>query len=259
MNIGISDELNIGISGELNIGISSELSIGISELSIGISELLNISIEILIPIVEIPKLKYDNIICHYINLDRREDRKIHMEKQLEYFDNVFAYKRISAKDGKTINIGKYVKAKILPPNPRFKGKPFRRGQIGCIQSHIASWRDFLKTDKKYLLNLEDDILINKKYFEKMFPKIMSHIKKLDFDWLYLGRQCLGYKAFYVGPVVRKYFYIPKTFGFGAHAYMLSRDGAKNMIKYYTSQKLEQNSYIMIILICIYLASTIQMI
>ena len=163
-----------------------------------------------------------------------------MEKVLKYFDNMFPYKRISAKDGKNIDIGKYIKAKILPPNPRFKGKPFRRGQIGCIQSHIASWREFLKTDKKYLINLEDDVLINKKYFEKEFPKIMQNIKKLDFDWLYLGRQCLGYKGFYSGPVVKKSFYIPYTFGFGAHAYMLSRNGAKNMIKYYTSKKISGN-------------------
>ena len=258
INIGVSE---IKLLSDIQIGVS-EISTGVSEISNGVSEisneisLINLECEEIInippikviesiieiqiePIIEIKK-KYDNIICHYINLDRRADRKIHIEKQLKYFENMFLCERISARDGRKINIQDYVNKKILPPTPRWQGKPFRRGQVACIESHIDSWRKFLKTNKKYLLNLEDDVIINKKYFENMFPKIMKNISGLDFDWLYLGRQCLGYTAFYSGPVVKTHYYIPQTLGFGAHSYILSRDGAKNMIKYYTSRKLSGN-------------------
>lgn len=207
----------------VEIGISNDLVIN-EDISIGISEIV------------IPVRKYPNLVTYYINLDRRTDRNEHMIKQLEYLDNICDYERIRAYDGKELNIDDYVRRELLPPSPRWSGREFRRGELGCIMSHIRSWKIFIKSKKKYLLHLEDDVILNKKYFDKIFDKIMNNIEKLDFDWLYVGRQSLGEKGFYSGDFVQNYFYKPLRMGFGAHSYILSRQGAKNMIKYYTMKK-----------------------
>ena len=184
--------------------------------------------------------KYNNIICLYLNLDFRTDRKESIEKELEHTKNLFPSRRVSGIYGKELDLKKYIRDKTLTPNPRWDGHPFTRGQLGCMLSHLKTWKEFLKTDKKYkyLLLLEDDVVINKSYFDKMFPLVMKNIDKLDFDWLYLGRQSLGHKGFYKGSVCKGIFYTPTKCGSGNHSYILSRKGAENMIKYLEIPKKE---------------------
>lgn len=189
----------------------------------------------IIPIEEI-KPKYENIICYYINLDRRKDRLEKMEPIIDYLKPYFSCERYQAVDAKKLKMQEYVKKEILPPNPRFEGKPFRRGHLACMLSHLNCWKKFLTTKYKYLLILEDDVVINKKYFKVIFPNIMNNINKIKFDWLYLGRQSLGYRKFYNGKQIEKYFYKPEYYGTGNHSYILSREGAKNIVKYLEKKK-----------------------
>ena len=181
-------------------------------------------------------MKYNNIICYYINLDRRSDRLNLIQNELKHFDNLFKCEKIKALDAKDLKLQIFINRNIIQPNPRWEGNKFKTGHLACIESHLNSWKKFLTTKYQYLLLLEDDIIINKSYFDEMFPKIMDKINIINFDWLYLGRQCLGYKRFYKGNLINDIFYKPMYYGTGNHSYILSRDGATNLINYLEKPK-----------------------
>jgi glycosyl transferase family 25 len=90
----------------------------------------------------------------YINLDYREDRKIHVEKQL-----------------KSIGI----------ENPtRFKAVELQNPAIGCSVSHLKILEEAKKNNLDHVLIVEDDItFLNTKLFVKKFNKFLSTHK--DFD------------------------------------------------------------------------------
>lgn len=240
--LGITNSINI-IDFDFDLFLDEPIFVGVTGI-LGVTDILGVTgilgITGIFGILEEPVIeikKYPNLVTYYINLDRRTDRNEHMIEELKYLDNICDYKRISSYDGKELNLDDYVKRQLLPPHPRWNGRPFKRGELACIMSHIKSWKIFMRTNKKYLLHLEDDVILNKKYFDKIFDKIMGNIDKLDFDWLYVGRQSLGETGFYNGGLINNFFYKPLRLGFGAHSYILSRQGAKNMIKYYTMKKI----------------------
>lgn len=183
-------------------------------------------------------MKYNNIICYFINLERRKDRLDNILNELDYCKNLFKYEKINAIDANKISLQNFISRNELSKNPRWnRNEPFKRGHLACMISHLNCWKKFLLNDDyDYLLVLEDDIKINKSYFDKIFPKIMKNIDSLKFDWLYLGRQSLGHTGFYSGPIVNEIFYRPRTFGVGNHSYILSRQGARNLVKYLTKTK-----------------------
>lgn len=187
--------------------------------------------------------KFKNIICFFINLEKRPDRLTHILQELKYFDPLFEYQRFDAVDAKDLNIQHFINKNIIPKNPRWRDQIFKRGHLACMLSHLTCWKQFLRTNRKFLLVLEDDIRINKPYFDEMFPKIMNSIPYLTFDWLYLGRQSLGSMQFYKGEEVGKLFYKPKICGNGNHSYILSRVGANKMIRYLTNDKKSYNNEI----------------
>jgi len=94
-------------------------------------------------------------VIYYINLDHREDRRIHIERTLKDCGLKKISKRISA-----------VKREI--------------GVLGCVESHIIAIENFIESNLKYALIIEDDLLIKDK---DNFKKDLSNIfeNKLDFD------------------------------------------------------------------------------
>ena len=187
------------------------------------------------------KIKYKNLICYFINLEKRPDRLKHVLKELKYFNTLFLYKRFEAIDANDLNMQHFINNKIITPNPRWRDHTFKRGHLACMLSHLTCWKQFLRTDHKFLLVLEDDIKINKPYFNEMFPKIMNSINYLNFDWLYLGRQSLGSMKFYHGEQIGNIFYKPEIYGNGNHSYILSRAGANKMVRYLTTDKIDANN------------------
>ena len=151
------------------------------------------------------KIVYKNLICYFINLEKRKDRLKNVLKELKYFNTLFLYEKFEAIDANDLNMQNFIDNKIIPQNPRWRDHTFKRGHLACMLSHLNCWKQFLKTNYKFLLILEDDIKINKPYFDKMFPKIMHSIDYLNFDWLYLGRQPLGSMKFYHGEQISNLF------------------------------------------------------
>jgi len=176
-----------------------------------------------------------NIIIYYINLKKREDRNIKMLEELKLIKDI-PIKRINAVDKDDLNRKKLIEDKYITNKTEL-----RLGQIACILSHMKTWKEFINSDYDYCIILEDDIKINKKYFNQSFYNILNELDNIDFDWLYLGRNNLQFKDFYKGKMINKYFYIPKVYGYGTHSYILSKRGAKLKLDYYNT--LKNNTYL----------------
>jgi glycosyl transferase family 25 len=59
--------------------------------------------------------------------------------------------------------------------------------IGCALSHMKAWRMFLQSDSEYALVLEDDVVMDVDFVEKL-RNVVDHVPS-DFDIFYLG--CFG--------------------------------------------------------------------
>jgi GR25 family glycosyltransferase involved in LPS biosynthesis len=174
-----------------------------------------------------------NIIIYYINLDRRNDRNDRIIQELKLINNI-PIKRISAIDKNDLDMNKLIEEKYINEKTSL-----RLGQIACIFSHIKVWEEFLNSNYDYCIILEDDIKINKKYFNEKFFLILNEFNNIDCDWLYLGRNNLNHENFYKGDIINKFFYKPLTYGYGAHSYVLSKKGARKQLDYY---KFKKNGY-----------------
>lgn len=128
----------------------------------------------------------------YINLDRRTDRKDHMEKELRKINWYGSMERISAIEGK--NLSKSDLTNLLDNNAinefmdtsdrQFApGSYMSKGAAGCALSHRKCWENILIHNHERVLILEDDIRFDKDFNEKL-NTYLYQIQ--DYDILYIG-------------------------------------------------------------------------
>lgn len=165
---------------------------------------------------------------YYINLNSRKDRNEHMKQVLNIFDVLnIKYERIEAINGADINLNDLINSNIINKNVNLT-----RGQIGCALSHILAWTKFIESDYKFGIFFEDDIITNKKYFDDIFVNAIKTIENIDFDWCYLGSNIMSDVEYYNATDINKYFYKLHKFPYGAHAYILTKNGAQKLINYF---------------------------
>jgi GR25 family glycosyltransferase involved in LPS biosynthesis len=128
-----------------------------------------------LPEAEIPAL--------VINLDRRIDRWLRMQKVLD--THWPQYRRFSAVDAITLAADERVRR-------LFAGNDFgdRRSFIACALSHLKVWEE-LSADARssaYLI-LEDDVEFHHR-FGQMLPLLLGHIRNRSWDVIMLGLQIL---------------------------------------------------------------------
>lgn len=104
------------------------------------------------------------------------------------------------------------------------------GEIGCYLSHINCLKKFLSTQDEYAIILEDDVKIDSKLAD-FIKSIKRNMSRPFFDVLLLGYRN-GYGSFWGGAI----WYSNKLIrfvdcGYGAHAYLISRQGAEKILKY----------------------------
>lgn len=109
----------------------------------------------------------ENIDCVlYINLEKRKDRRTHVEKELE-------------------SLG-IPKQKI----ERYKAIENKNGAIGCTLSHIMCLKIAIQRGLKNVMIVEDDICFtDKEFFRSSFPKIFNY----SFDVFMLGVNLFDYE------------------------------------------------------------------
>ena len=114
-----------------------------------------------------------------------------------------------------------------------------KSAIGCAISHIKAWKTFLRSKESQCIIFEDDAIFIKD-FAKKFWKIHRYFPQ-NFDVIYLG--CFGSEVspnFFTASMnvlgmtqnekpINKYIKIPQV-ALGAHAYVLSRRGAKKLLR-----------------------------
>lgn len=120
-----------------------------------------------------------------------------------------------------------------------------KATICCAMSHLKAWKEFLKNtskDDNYGIILEEDVVFVKG-FKKRLSKVLKYIPK-DVDVMYLGEFGGTTKSNFFTSImqlfgnvnkkhklhINKYIHIPKV-ALGAHAYIVSKKGAKKLISY----------------------------
>lgn len=130
--------------------------------------------------------------CFYINLDRRADRRDHMEKTLP-----FHAQRFSAFDGKTMEITPEIKELHSLKMPRLHEK-FKRWSVeltessmACNMSHYTLWKQLAEdeTAANYMI-LEDDVVFRDGFVE-------------DWNTKYAWNMPKGYLAIYPGGLLKR--------------------------------------------------------
>lgn len=163
----------------------------------------------------------------YINLDRRQDRRDHIESTLP-----FSCERFPAVDGQSLELNPLVK-KIFPNLDKIT-----KAEAACAMSHYMVWKTLLNDDSSdsYLI-LEDDVV-----FEKGFTTFWNHGQSLllpkDYGLIYLGgcqpwnksqyHKCLERYSDCFNRIKKTDFFQPDShyWHMNASSYLLSKKGAK---------------------------------
>ena len=150
---------------------------------------------------------------YYLNLDDQTERREYMEKQFKYW-SIENYTRVSAYDGREDDLSDIIKGRYP--------SDMTSGEIGCTTSHLKALKEFLKTDEKYALIMEDDVDIStvKKWGFK-WVDFMAHVP-YDWDVVQLAIICTG--ALHVR--------IHKRFvnDFSTACYLITRHHAEKLVK-----------------------------
>ena len=162
-----------------------------------------------------------------INLEKRVEKKkkmISRTKNLLQF-NIEIFKGI---DGSNIDKSfldrENIKIRSNWKNPYTKNV-ITKGEIGCALSHIKIWETIIERNYKYTLIIEDDIVFENNFVEKV-KGYFNQINNLnfDFDLFYLSRKSFE-------PDLAKYsdnIYKP-NFSYWTCGYILSFNGALKLI------------------------------
>jgi GR25 family glycosyltransferase involved in LPS biosynthesis len=112
---------------------------------------------------------------------------------------------------------------------RLNGEPMKRGEMGCVWSHLNVLRQFVaeKDAPDYYLILEDDVELVKPLDE--LSKLLAHIPA-DADICHLAKS--DWNPFILKNKVNAYFYeCEKAFFNRTTAYLISKKGAQKVLDY----------------------------
>lgn len=168
---------------------------------------------------------------YYINLSHRQDRNTAMQNEFraQGFDNAKDIQKIQATHGANLNLTVMRLAKQL------EHPTMSRGEVGCYQSHVATWKRFLDDPTNmYGFVFEDDITFLTPTFALIMQDTLDKLEKQGTNWdvLYLSRYYYGEEChphFWEGPEIIPGVYKPQHLGGGACGYVLSRTGAQKLI------------------------------
>jgi GR25 family glycosyltransferase involved in LPS biosynthesis len=77
------------------------------------------------------------------------------------------------------DIKKFYKKEKIKIDPKgFEGNGWKPGELGIWASNYTAWKNFLDSDYEYIILMEDDIVLNKDFNNKL----SSYIKELPDDW-----------------------------------------------------------------------------
>jgi GR25 family glycosyltransferase involved in LPS biosynthesis len=151
-----------------------------------------------------------------INLEKRQDRKQEMEKNLKGFD----YSFVEAIDGIELGSSKEIQ-ELFKKNDHY----YHKGVIGCALSHIKVWKELVNSDYPFYVVLEDDLVFPEHFKEKLDRAI----KLFDgLDYLVIGSFDIHTENDVVENLkVNKGEELIWTGG--THGYIISKNAAKSLL------------------------------
>jgi GR25 family glycosyltransferase involved in LPS biosynthesis len=170
---------------------------------------------------------------YYINLEHREDRNkniIEQKSKSKFLEkNLLRYNGIDGKKLNILQISNDILTKkgrniILSNKVHHWGVDLTYGSMGCALSHYYLYKECLENNYNSILIFEDDIIIDDK-----IDSYIEEIEKLDFtefDILYLG--CHHKPS--IKPTANKLFKRVFSNIYGAFAYLVTQQGAKNLLE-----------------------------
>jgi glycosyl transferase family 25 len=175
----------------------------------------------------------DNV--YLINMDKDKERLKNVTKELDKFN--IKFERISGINPKILTNkqkNKYV--------TNFCQKYCSNGAIGCGLSHFKIYEDVLKKKYNNVIVLEDDIYLTDDFLQ-ILNDVLNELPN-DYDILYIGSFGLSdLDQYYDYNILLKLvannkkiilnknnIYVPE-FPLGTHAYIISNNGCKKILKY----------------------------
>lgn len=168
----------------------------------------------------------NNLDIYLINLNRNLERRHFFIEQYQKSDlNTIVFKRISAIDGKQLNIQEFVTPlaykeirQIHDTGHRIKHYQLTEGAVGCYLSHLIAYDHIASNDKEYGLIFEDDVKIDVKILNKI-NKLVNSIPN-DWDILLLSCHCIICDK-------KEIYYNTERF-FWLHSYIIKKESAKKL-------------------------------
>lgn len=134
-------------------------------------------------------LGFDQV--YLINLERRQQRRERMEYCFQELG--VAFKATHAVDGKSLNES-YIAEHGIQMLPEYAdpyhNRPITAGEIGCFMSHYNIWKDMVENQHRTAIVFEDDIRFEP-YFRSKLSALLTEVRHLDWDLIYLGRKRLS--------------------------------------------------------------------
>lgn len=128
----------------------------------------------------------------YINLDRRTDRKKHIENELNKINWSGSVERINAVDGRQLTKDDLINLfdenainEFMDTSDRqfAPGSYMSKGAAGCALSHKKCWENIYNGNDEKVLILEDDI----RFDDNFNDQLKTYLEKVpDYDILYIG-------------------------------------------------------------------------
>lgn len=166
-----------------------------------------------------------NICVYVVSLESAQKRRIFFDK----INNWLEFKFFNACDAKKKRVPfiEYIKQGFGKNN-------FSFGALGCLLSHRILWKNLVNSSDKYMIILEDDVVIDKQTYQYWIDKL-SKGQIGNFDVLFLG----AYDGKSI-PMLTKIKYFSFFNGFVSnvfedtlyctYGYVVSRDGARKLLK-----------------------------
>lgn len=161
-----------------------------------------------------------------INLKEAVERREYMQQQLKLLSHSLIVEFIDAIDGRVMNeLEQKEKFDVDKFRLRYTNE-VRPGEIGCTLSHQKCYRKLLASEDKYVLILEDDIVVHQSIdivlpeIEKLLNVDEPRIILLSGWYWYLGTKA-----------IKEHYRLANVYdAFLTHAYAINREAASLMIE-----------------------------
>lgn len=171
-----------------------------------------------------------------INLKKDVEKREKVELELKNND-LFDYEIIEAINGNELSEDEFEKLVF-----DYKNCYLTKGEIGCVLSHQLAYKKMIEQDLHCCLILEDDVIINKQAKEFLYEmdKFLKD-KKDNITLLYRARKF--YKNSLILLKNRFKIYLSAN-PFWAHAYVITQDSAKTLLKINSPIILEADEWLL---------------